>query len=477
MSLLQETRKNLSKEFIVEHLDGKPMYFSGVIGGFVNGLKIRDYRIIQWFAKRGEFKWITFKEDQQFLFQKILEFHLKDKNYWKNETKEWLKKKEAVAQNYYCLWEKNLQELSEEEVVADLEKTFAVQLEARKISSLIDGFYFCGGERLLQLLDGFLKDKNKLNEIFTILTTHEDESYLIRLKKELKKISSLTTEKEKKEKIKQHLQKYSWIKAVSFAGGKEYSYEDVIEELEELKNYREKNLEENKKRRKELIEKYKFNKEIIALSDLTILFTHWQDLRKENTLMSTTLATKYVKEMARKRNIDANILNYLYFPELKNFVRGKINLEEIKWRKEGTYFIFSQDKFEVYKPEEVKDILDKILKRDVKKVKELKGMCASRGNVKGKVKIVKNVNELNKVNKGDVLVMATTRPEHLPAMKRAAAIVTDEGGVTCHASIISRELGIPCIIGTRIASQVLKDGDMVEVDAEKGVVRIIENKH
>ncbi len=62
-----------------------------------------------------------------------------------------------------------------------------------------------------------------------------------------------------------------------------------------------------------------------------------------------------------------------------------------------------------------------------------------------------------------------TDPDFLPAMKKASAIITDEGGITCHAAIVSRELKIPCIIGTRIATKVLKDGDLVEVDANKGI--------
>jgi pyruvate,water dikinase len=66
-----------------------------------------------------------------------------------------------------------------------------------------------------------------------------------------------------------------------------------------------------------------------------------------------------------------------------------------------------------------------------------------------------------------------TVPDLVSAMKRAAAIVTDEGGVTCHAAIISRELKKPCIIGTKVATKVFKDGDLVEVDANKGIVRII----
>jgi pyruvate,water dikinase len=66
-----------------------------------------------------------------------------------------------------------------------------------------------------------------------------------------------------------------------------------------------------------------------------------------------------------------------------------------------------------------------------------------------------------------------TRPDYLPAMQKASAFVTDEGGITCHAAIIAREMKKPCIIGTKIASKIIKDGDMVEVDADKGVVRIL----
>jgi pyruvate,water dikinase len=66
-----------------------------------------------------------------------------------------------------------------------------------------------------------------------------------------------------------------------------------------------------------------------------------------------------------------------------------------------------------------------------------------------------------------------TRPEYMPAILKAAAIIADEGGITCHAAIVSRELGIPCIVGTKIATQALKDGDLVEVDADKGIVKIL----
>lgn len=103
----------------------------------------------------------------------------------------------------------------------------------------------------------------------------------------------------------------------------------------------------------------------------------------------------------------------------------------------------------------------------------IKGAIAFSGNAKGVVKVVRQVDELDKVKAGDILVTFMTAPSHISAMKRAIAFVTDEGGITCHAAIVAREMKKPCIIGTKIATKVLKDGDMVEVDADRGIVKII----
>ena len=78
---------------------------------------------------------------------------------------------------------------------------------------------------------------------------------------------------------------------------------------------------------------------------------------------------------------------------------------------------------------------------------------------------------MKKMRPGDILVSHMTYPDIVVSMKKAGAIITDMGGITCHAAIVSRELGIPCVIGTKIATKVFKDGDEVEVDATKGVVR------
>lgn len=100
----------------------------------------------------------------------------------------------------------------------------------------------------------------------------------------------------------------------------------------------------------------------------------------------------------------------------------------------------------------------------------LSGSAASPGIVSGVVKVLKSPKENDKVQKGDVLVAEMTTPDFVPAMKRAAAIVTDQGGQTSHAAIVSRELGVPCVVGTSSATKVLKTGQLITVDAVQGNV-------
>lgn len=100
----------------------------------------------------------------------------------------------------------------------------------------------------------------------------------------------------------------------------------------------------------------------------------------------------------------------------------------------------------------------------------LRGAAASPGIGSGTVKILKSPKELGKVKDGDVLVASMTSPDYVPAMKRAVAIVTNEGGLTSHAAIVSRELGVPCVVGTKEATSKLSDGDKITVDGGKGLV-------
>ncbi|MEA4956280.1 Phosphoenolpyruvate synthase [bioreactor metagenome] len=100
----------------------------------------------------------------------------------------------------------------------------------------------------------------------------------------------------------------------------------------------------------------------------------------------------------------------------------------------------------------------------------VRGLGASPGMAAGTVKIIKKIDELDKIKNGDIMVTTMTTPDMVPAMKRSNGIITDEGGITCHAAIISRELGIPCVVGTGNATEILKENNKVTIDGKKGLV-------
>ena len=114
---------------------------------------------------------------------------------------------------------------------------------------------------------------------------------------------------------------------------------------------------------------------------------------------------------------------------------------------------------------------------DLTEITELKGQGTFPGRYTGKVKLIKNKQDIENLQGGEVLVLRMTTTDLItPNLQKAGAIITDEGGITCHAAILSREFKIPCVIGTQVATKILKDHDIVELDAEKGTITV-DNKH
>ncbi len=140
--------------------------------------------------------------------------------------------------------------------------------------------------------------------------------------------------------------------------------------------------------------------------------------------------------------------------------------QDIEWAKEGGELFIVQTRPVttlnlVSEAEALPQILPTVL---------LSGIAASPGRGAGPVKIIPEASQIYKVNKGDILVTEVTTPDFVPAMKRAVAIVTDRGGRTAHAAIVSREMGIPCVVGTGKATKTLTDGQLVTVDGSRGMV-------
>jgi len=194
---------------------------------------------------------------------------------------------------------------------------------------------------------------------------------------------------------------------------------------------------------------------------------------------------KIMKFMEVEYNISMKELDNCTSEEIENMLQGKeIDRKGLKTRPFA--LIIKDNKIEKFKGKEAQDIkkfLDKQnpSKKSIKEAKnknEISGNTANKGKAKGEVIVVtvedyNNYEKLLKGKKNYILVTPMTRPEIVPFLNGVKAIITDEGGITCHAAIVSRELKLPCIIGTKIATQVIKNGDVVEVDADNGVIKIL----
>jgi phosphohistidine swiveling domain-containing protein len=215
-------------------------------------------------------------------------------------------------------------------------------------------------------------------------------------------------------------------------------------------------------------------KQIIALRE----FSYVKELRKEIQIYRLNYAMQgWWKEIARRLYCTATLAKYLLPKEIEDWLKkGKTPpVEELNKRYNCFAILSINGKVTYYtgtKAAKFKKLFSKT-NINISKREGIKGNVAYSGKAKGVVKIVNAISDLKKFKEGDILVSFSTNPSLVPAMNKAAAIITNTGGVTCHAAIVSRELKIPCIIGTKIATKVLHDGDLVEVDANSGVVKLI----
>ncbi len=189
----------------------------------------------------------------------------------------------------------------------------------------------------------------------------------------------------------------------------------------------------------------------------------------------------FLQKVAGEIGLTYRELMCLLVDEVDQALEGKITTEELKKRANKRLetvdwvviggadgkMIFADD------PADINLLVEKMVPRIGAGTQELVGQIGNRGSFTGPARIIMNTYDFNKLQPGDVLVTTMTTPDFIVLMQKSGAIVTDIGGLLCHAAIVSRELGKPCVIGTKFATQLFKDGDMVEVDGDKGVVRKI----
>jgi len=272
--------------------------------------------------------------------------------------------------------------------------------------------------------------------------------------------------------IENHVKKYEWINS-RYGEYNPYTVKDAQNRLKGMnkKNFLRKWHEEKQKITQTISKAKKIlGKKNSYLVDF-IQFIVWCRTQRTDIInKSIYLFIPKFKELAKEKEITYKELLYCS----KEEVIGEIPSRDIiKQRMNQGFAVPMEDgRIRCVQGKEAEEI-EKFFESDTESMKEFKGTIACEGIVKGKAKIILDRNDYNKIKKGNILVSSMTTPNMISIMKKSAAFITDEGGITCHAGILSREMKKPCIIATKIATEVLKDGDLVEVDADKGMVRVL----
>ena len=331
-----------------------------------------------------------------------------------------------------------------------------------------------------------VEDKNKVGEYFNILTTpnrpltsQQEEIELRDLK--IKNLANNLSDGE----VGDYTKKYSHIAfgydgpgltVVEVVTRMDDLSEDVgvlKQEIEKIKNIPNK----IKYKQEEVTLKLKLDEEEKYLFDVLNILSYWKFERKLANQKSHEMMEKFFEEIMRRFQLSKAQAKMIAPYEMEDvLVHEKIDEDLLNKRIKLSIAFFEGNKPGVVLVGEEAKKIEKEIKESLvvdTNIKEFSGACAFPGNAAGVVKIINDENEMYKFNKGDILVSTSTTPKIIPAMKLAGAIVTDSGGITCHAAIVSRELQVPCVIGTKIATRLLKNGDEVEVDATKGLIRKI----
>ncbi len=305
-------------------------------------------------------------------------------------------------------------------------------------------------------------------------------------KKSLEQINKeITKHPSLNKKIERHVERYNWVpyNYGSYLFTKEYFLEElkdfvnnntVLEELRKIERTYENLKERQNKIAKELnIDTY-HQKLFDALRWNSFIIDY---KKKIFTISHFYFNYSLMKEIAVRLGIEQRLAHCLLESEMKAaLLHGKmVPMDVLEERYRRSVVFIHNGKLKLMTGKEAIRFLEERGIREEKAlvVNEIKGQIANRGKVRGKVKIIPGTADFHKFKKGEILVTYMTTPEFVPILKKAAAIVTNEGGITCHAAIVSRELGIPCIIGTKTATRDLHDNDFVEVDANSGIVKVI----
>ena len=463
-----------------------------------------SFKITVFFVSKDYIDWYWNDEDMIRLRNSAIKKTNQNKLFLKQLLQTWLKKVGKFEKVFKEINAAGLAKLSNKQILSKYNAFYQAYIDEYSMACCLQDPFSMHSDRFLE--PAFRKAlKGDFEKYFVLLMSPVTDSFINRAQLDLYKLQSLVHknkelrlvfEKNKTKdlsfvlqkrfpsfyaKLTAHSKKYHWLQnnyakvlyldQQFFAEQLQASMSKKIDAGVEVKKIVG-DLKKVKSQKAQLIKKLRLSKELKNLISMVEVFGFMQDERKKYVLISSYYQKLFREEIGKRVGLNKDQMDYTVFHEMPDLLlKGRVDLKVLAERKKACLCVQTLKGWEVITGSEAERAYNKVFKVDQKKIQEIKGQSASLGKVVGPVKIIRKTHDMENMHPGDILFASMTRPEMIIAIKKAAGIVTDEGGITCHAAIVSREMGIPCIIGTKIGTQIFKDGDMVEVDANHGTVR------
>lgn len=450
--------------------------------------EVRYFKNVLAFTENNVTLWYLDKNEVRQIWDWLYSTICKDQQSFKNFEKYHLDLCAKLLKFSQRVHRTDFSELNNKDLAGLFEEFFVIHNEHIWISQL-SMFWLAGilSEKAQEELGRVIKDPDELAESIRIVLTPGRRSLIAKEYLDLLRLAAdykfkKITQKETNRRLNVHTSKYQWIPIfdiITKPWSKNYFKNELQRILknnpkEELKSIIKK-FADDKKAWQKLIRIKKWNPRQKLLFRLAHLMAFYKNDRDDNRRKAYFYLLKMHKEAAKRLNLSLNELSRLTCQEIvSGLKKGLVPHAAIKDRQKFFLVRTKNQKIKVFSGSEAKKLKEKLLKEKIdKSVQQISGSIASRGKVRGVTRIVETKSDLNKIKQGDIMVATTTHPDYILAMKKCSAIITDEGNIICHAAIVSREFKIPCIVGTKIATKVLKDGDKVEVDADEGIIKKI----
>lgn len=471
MGELDLFKKFYSKPYFQQGVAAVPVFLTVAATSGIRMKKYTGFAYSGWaFRYKDGYGQMYYSYDDLERLWKIIEAkQKKDRNYIKKMERRW-EQVYAHGLSKVKKYDEKLNQLNDEKVLDLLKKTIDVLADSVGNAHIIEPISLVAEQEFKKKLSKIINGPEKLNYYYAKLTAPTKPSFIAQEEADLFKIKKAPASKQKK-LLSAHLKKYFWIQN-TYVGAQELNLEFFARRM---KKAQAKQLLDVSK--KEILKQVNLDKDALGLMETIDLATYWQDQRKKLIQQAIYYLDRVLTEAGKRMKVNRKYLVYLSVFEIKKAATLKDikKIEpELKKRIHGIQTLLLENR-EIIVTGEDFHAIDKF-KADLEskeKVTEIRGSIANVGTAVGRVIVCNTLESLRKVKQGDVIVTSMTRPEYMIAIKKASAIVTDEGGITSHAAIVSREMNIPCIIGTKVATRVLKTGDKVEVRANHGFVRII----